>query len=314
MNRNQQVATIVRHRNIALLAMAGILLVGLAVLAEDATSCPETERVSDSVTIADVALSEISGLVASRSQSGILWVHNDSGDDAVVYAIDLEGQLLSKVQLVGSDGTKIDAVDCEDIALGPGPSAGDFLYLADIGDNAVSRETIRIFRFPEPEFSMEANGHVVQTTAECDVLEAVYPDDPRDAETLLVDPISGDLVIVSKDFVNARAYRVPNRVGAISTLEFLVELTWGLMTGGDISPDGATILLRGYWNAQSWTRSPAVDWWVSLALPGCPVSLAMEPQGEAIGFSSDGASYFTISEGIQLPLHSYRILPIDSSD
>jgi hypothetical protein len=307
MNRNQQVATKVRHGQIALLALALVWLVGLAVLAEEATSCPETERVTDSRTIADETLSEISGLVASRSQPGILWVHNDSGDGAVVYAIDFDGQLLARVQLLRSDGSKIDAVDCEDIALGPGPSDGDFLFLADIGDNAGSRETIRIYRFSEPHVTVEANGHVADMAAECDVIEAAYPDRPRDAEALLVDPLSGEVVIVSKDFINARAYRVPNRLEGIATLEFLVELARGFITGGDISGDGLSIVLRGYWNAEIWTRSPGANWWESLGMPGCPASLAIEPQGEAIGFSDSGQGYLTVSEGVQPMLHLYRL-------
>ena len=312
MNRDQQVARKVRHGRITLVALALTLLVGLAVAADEATPCAETERVSESVTIADGALSEISGLAASRSQPGILWVHNDSGDGTVVYAIDLEGQLQMQVQLIGSDGSKINAVDCEDIALGPGPSAGDFLYLADIGDNTASRETIRIYRFLEPELNVEANGPVVQVAVECDVMEAVYPDGPRDAETLLVDPMSGDIIILSKDFIHARAYRMFDTIGEASTLEFLVELPWGFMTGGDISSDGTSILLRGYWNAEIWTRSPSGNWWTSLALPGCAASLAMEPQGEAIGFRADGGGYFTVSEGVQPPLHLYHILPSDT--
>jgi hypothetical protein len=318
MNRNQQVAMKVRHGQIALLALMLALLVGFAVLAEDvASSCPETERAPDSRSIPDEALFEISGLVASRSQPGILWVHNDSGDGAVVYAIDLEGQLLAKVQLLGSDGSEIEAVDCEDIALGPGPSDSDFLFLGDIGDNARSRDTIRIYRFSEPQINVGPSGHVVQMTAECDVIEMIYPDEPRDAETLLVDPITADIVIVSKDFIRARAYRVPNRVDGTATLEFLVELSWGFMTGGDISPDGSSILLRGYWNAEIWTRSTeGNDWWTTLAKSGCTVSLAAheEPQGEAIGFSADGTGYFSVSEGIQPSLHFYRAVSTGSSD
>jgi len=296
----------VRHRWVCLLGIAVMLLLNLtlAVFAdEQPIPCPAYERVSDSTTIADETLSEISGLVASRSQPGILWVHNDSGDEAAVYAIDPQGRTLAKILLIG-----VDAVDCEDIALGPGPDGGDCLYLADIGDNAAVRETICLYRFPEPQIEIREDGQIVQLSVASNVIEAVYPNDPRDAETLLVDPITGDVIIVSKDFIHARAYRVPVRSDAIVTMEFLIELPWGFMTGGDISPDGASILLRGYWNAEIWLRSTRDDWWDMLALPGCPVPLAQEPQGEAIGFSV-GGNYITVSEGIQPSLHFYRALP-----
>ncbi len=297
----------VRHRRALLFGIAVAVLCCLALVAhadEQDVPCPVYERAPDGAMIIDERLTEISGLVASRSQPGILWVHNDSGDDAVVYAIDLQGRTVAEVQLIG-----IDAIDCEDIAIGPGPGEGDYLYVADIGDNGRTRETVSIYRFPEPQIEISEDRHVQQIALDCELIEAVYPDGPRDAETLLVDPITRDVVIVSKDFINARAYRVPMSMDGIVTLEFLVELPWGFMTGGDISPDGSSILLRGYWNAQLWTRSTAGEWWMALASPGCPVALAMEPQGEAIGFAANGTSYLTISEGFQPTLSPYRELP-----
>ena len=302
----------VRHRWVCLLGIAIVLLLGMTPIAfadEQLTPCPVYERVSDSATIADERLSEISGLVASRNQPGILWVHNDSGDEAAVYAIDLQGRTVAEVRLIG-----IDAVDCEDIALGPGPDGDDCLYLADIGDNAAARETICIYRVPEPQIEVREDGLMAQMSVECDVIEAAYPDGPRDAETLLVDPITGDVIVVSKDFIHARAYRVLVAYDGVATLEFLVELSWGFMTGGDISSDGTSILLRGYWNAEIWPRSPDGDWWATLASPGCVVPLAQELQGEAIGFSVDEDGYFTISEGMQPSLHLYRSVPSDASE
>jgi len=243
------------------------LLVGLGCLAgvadaatgEIGVSCPTYQRVSDVAVVSDDRLSEISGLAASRTQPGLLWVHNDSGDQAAVYGIDLQGRTVAEVRLIG-----IEAVDCEDIALGPGPDGNDCLYLADIGDNAADRETICIYRFPEPQIEIREDGQIVQLSVECDVIEAAYPDGPRDAETLLVDPISGDIVIISKDFISARVYRLPTALDGVATLEFLIEVPWGFMTGGDISPDGASILLRGYWHAEIWARSTEGDeWWAN---------------------------------------------------
>jgi len=276
-----------------------------AATGESGVACPTYQRVSDVAVILDSRLSEISGLAASRTQPGLLWVHNDSGDQAGVYAIDQQGRTVADVRLIG-----VEAFDCEDIALGPGPDGSDCLYLADSGDNAAAREAIRIYRFHEPRIEIRDDGQISQLFVEYDVIEAVYPDGPRDAETLLIDPISGDIVIISKDFIRARAYRISPAIDGVATLEFLTEVPWGFMTGGDISPDGASILLRGYWHAEIWPRSTEGDeWWGTLAELGCAVPLAQELQGEAIGFSADGRGYFSISEGIQPSLHFYRILP-----
>jgi hypothetical protein len=34
-----------------------------------------------------------------------------------------------------------------------------------------------------------------------------------------------------------------------------------------------------------------------------------EPQGEAIGFAANGASYFTMSEGVGAAVHRFTVLP-----
>ena len=62
-------------------------------------------------------LREASGLSLSRTQPGVVWAHNDSGDAPVLYAIDLKGKLLAKVGVMNATAT-----DWEDISSGPCPS------------------------------------------------------------------------------------------------------------------------------------------------------------------------------------------------
>src|SRR5688572_28762756 len=64
--------------------------------------------------VEDNDLMELSGIVASRNNPGVLWVHNDGSSDQV-YAIDREGQLLGTYDLSEN------VIDFEDIARGPGP-------------------------------------------------------------------------------------------------------------------------------------------------------------------------------------------------
>ena len=95
----------------------------------------------------DSAATELSGLVASRTQAGVLWTHNDSGDSARVIGIRLDGRSLGSFPVTGAQ-----AQDWEDIATGPGRTAGRaYLYAGDIGDNLEQRSTIVIYRFPEPD-------------------------------------------------------------------------------------------------------------------------------------------------------------------
>jgi hypothetical protein len=58
---------------------------------------------------------EASGIVASRQNPGVLWVHNDSGAPPRVFAINARGDLLG---ICNVGGAKIR--DWEDIAVGPG--------------------------------------------------------------------------------------------------------------------------------------------------------------------------------------------------
>ena len=59
-------------------------------------------------------LAESSGIVVSRAQRGVYWTHNDSGDGANLYAIDIAGKLLATFKVAGAE-----ARDWEDMSSGP---------------------------------------------------------------------------------------------------------------------------------------------------------------------------------------------------
>ena len=73
-------------------------------------------------------------------------LHNDSGNDNKIYAIDRSAKLKAVYVLKG-----IKLIDTEDIAIGLGPEKGEnYIYLADIGDNDATRDKKFIYRFKEP--------------------------------------------------------------------------------------------------------------------------------------------------------------------
>src|SRR5688500_12085038 len=49
--------------------------------------CSGAVQAEDIGTAAAPALTEVSGVAASRTQDGLLWAHNDSGGDAEVFAV-----------------------------------------------------------------------------------------------------------------------------------------------------------------------------------------------------------------------------------
>lgn len=291
---------------------------------DEATAiCPEAAERLPAASVSSDELIEISGLAASRTNAGVLWAHNDSGDAARVFAMDVTGAHLATYTLAGAD-----AVDWEDMAVGPSASRdASELYLGDIGDNARARTEVIVYRVREPAVDRSA-APVVRTLAGIERLTLRYPDGAHDAETLIVDPVSGDLIIVTKDAGGSQIFRATGRLDANSTAtlelvgridvsqlkrrtEFpadappLARAGGALATGGDISPSGDLIVIRTYSAVWMWSRAPGQSIGEALTAPPCEASSAAEQQGEAIAFDADGRGYVTVSEGEHPALHHF---------
>ena len=247
--------------------------------------------------VADAAADELSGLVHSRAQAGLLWAHEDSGAVPSLYALRIDGTVVGRPVVPGAQ-----ARDWEDIAAGPGADGRALLYVGDIGDNAAQRSTIDVYRVAEPRVGAGA-------TAPAARLRLRYPDGAHDAEALLVDPLRADLVIVTKVLGAARAYRASSRqaAGTQATLRAGPSIALSLVTAGDVSADGRVIVLRGYDRVAVWARRGRERLTTTLARPPClsPTSLAGEGQGEAIALDRRGTSFATVAEGSPALLRRY---------
>lgn len=254
-------------------------------------------------------LGEISDLAESRSNDGVFWVHNDSGDQPRVYAVSRSGVWLGTYTLAGAI-----AVDWEDMAIGPAMDGGSYLYLADIGDNTGVRRSIRVYRVKEPVVDAKQSPRV-EALSSVASYDFVYDDGPRDAEAFMVDPLTNDFYVVSKrEPAGNHLYRsVSHESGRMNT--FTRVATFGVTgtTGADISPDGLQVLLRRYSNPNFENSLPALagSYWrrpdasislvTLLSQPGLTVPLVEEPQGEAIAFAADGRGFYTTTEHGTLP-------------
>jgi hypothetical protein len=242
----------------------------------------------------DPSANELSGLVRSPSQADLLWSHNDSGAGPILYGLRADGRVAARPTV-----TDAQAVDWEDIAAGPGP----LLYIGDIGDNDRDRSSIDVYRVREPGVGAAA-------TAPAERLRLHYPDGPHDAETLLVDPLRGDMIVVTKTLGGATAYRASARLPAGS------ETTLGrghpvagisFATGGDVSADGRIVAVRGYDRVAIWLRHGRERLTTTLRRAPCvsPASLLPEGQGEAIALDRHGRSFLTVAEGAPAVLRRY---------
>jgi hypothetical protein len=254
-------------------------------------------------------LDEVSGLAQSRTNPGVFWVHNDSGDEPRVYAVSRSGALLGRYTLAGAM-----AIDWEDMAIGPAADGRSYLYLADIGDNTGRRRSVRVYRVSEPVVDMN-QARVVGTLSPVTSYEFVYDDGPRDAEGFMVDPLTGHFYVVSKREADGnRLYRsVSPSDSRMNRLERVGRFTTTGTTGADISPDGLQVLIRRYSSAIDRDTPPALaaSYWsrpdasvslvTLLAQPAQTVRLVAEAQGEAIAFAADNKGFYTTSEHGSLP-------------
>ena len=141
-----------------------------------------------------------------------------------------------------------------------------------------------------------------------------------DSESLAVDPLTGDLIIVVKsgDGISG-VYRkaAPHVDGETVELEWIGSLAFGTeplggstrTTAASFSPDGAWFAIRTYSDAYLWRRPEGIP--VGLMLTGEPCDLAApaEDQGEAIAFRADGSGYITVSEGLHPAILTKDLTP-----
>jgi hypothetical protein len=257
--------------------------------------CARFGDVVETGAIAAAELLEISGLVSSREHGGVLYAHNDAGGGTVVFAMDETGGDLGPYSVAGADPG-----DWEDIAIGPMPRSGrSAIYIGDIGDNRVQRATVTVLRVVEPDLRPDGGGGELGPV---EVLRFAYPDGAVDAEALIVDPRSGDLVIVASPasgaprIYSATASQLVTGQTVVLTDGGEIEGAGGAaVTAGDISPDGSFLLLRTTDAVLAYERGDEAIVETLTSTP-CLAPSPVEPSPQAIAIVGDGSAYITASE------------------
>lgn len=274
-------------------------------------ACTKRLDASTSGTLRSPEISEASGLAVSAKNRGTLWINNDSGDSARLFAVAPDGALQGVYPIDGAA-----AIDWEDLALGPGPRAKtSYLYAADVGDNGAARPNVVVYRVPEPDVAGDGGTHPLSGA---DVLTLTYPDGAHDAEALMIDPRSGDLYIVIKNLAlggPAGVYRAPGGLEGGSTTALTrvgqVKLPrvpfLGAATAADIAADRKAIGIRTYGGVSLWPLGPKQTVIDALAGKPCRGPVPFEAQGEALGIQPDDLGYFTVAEGPGAALHHFTV-------
>jgi hypothetical protein len=247
--------------------------------------------------VTDTRITEASGLVASTRHTGVVWVHEDSGRPARLYAINRNGATAATVDLRG-----IQQVDWEAIAITKDQRGRWMLALGDIGDNTAARQEVRVLLLREPSTLKNGRASVQR------VLRLQYPGGPVDAETLVADPRTRRLYIVTKGWLGGEIYAVPQQAWPGGSDAAAESRTWPLqlvarvglaaVTDGTFLPDGR-LALRSY-SSMTLFEDPAKA--TDTLRPLATTVLPSQQQGESVALGPGATSLLIGSEGVRQPL------------
>jgi hypothetical protein len=235
----------------------------------------------------DERLPEASGLASSVVNPGFLWAVNDSGNSSDVYLIDTAASVKMICKL------PVDNRDWEDIAVGPGPKEGKtYVYVGEIGDNNAIHDFLYVYRFEEPTADTE-----VKDVMLTDTLKIQISDGKRDVETMLIDPLTKDLYLISKREDSVGVYKVTQPFDHETLIAEKVQtIPYFKIVAGSISKDGKEILLKDYDHIYYWKRQKSESLETVLLKSPEELPYEREAQGESITWARDGSGYYTLSE------------------
>ena len=161
------------------------------ILAISTSACAMPTGMTQAGSITAPSIDEASGLAVSRINDHILWLHNDSGDSARIFAIDTQGHQLATVNITGVKNN-----DWEDIAsfVYQGES---YLLIADVGDNQAKRSQYQLHLIKEPGLS-QLNGQKTLSVKSSWSMTFTYPDGAHDCESVAVDVPKQKILLLSK--------------------------------------------------------------------------------------------------------------------
>jgi hypothetical protein len=253
-------------------------------------------------------ITESSGLAASLCQTDVFWTHNDSGDDAFIFAINSKGKHLGTWRVSGARND-----DWEDLGAFKDASGTCYIYIADVGDNKHDRQDHQIYRIKEPvvpSAGTPSSRKQPLQTEQATVTIFKYADSPHDAESMVVQPKTGDVYVLTKRLDGpSLVFKIVPAFGSNTVIKAekvgeiaLPAVPNGLLTGGSASPDGLRVVVCDYtagYELNLGTAGNFDDIWKQKPIP---VDLGDRKQGEAVAFSADGRSIFATSEKKNSPI------------
>ena len=301
------------------LAVVGVLL-GTALPTPAHAQSPHTAELEQVGHVDHPPIDEMSGIVRSRWQENVWWVHNDSGDEPRLFAIDSTGAVHMPPWHAGEYDTPTEA-DTLDDPLWPGVQLGaaahiDYediavddstLYLADIGNNGNARRDLGIYVISEPFYHDLRSRPVRYLSLEYPDQEAFPAEDWHfDAEGLFV--YEDTLYLLTKHRrdgqVNTlepgtKLYRLdterPNQVNVLTKIDEHDSIP--PPTAAALSPSGDRLAVAS--NASVWLFSRPVqdDHWLSSEPRRISLAAKRSKQVEAVTWDDPQTLRLTNEQG-----------------
>ena len=261
--------------------------------------------------VLDARLQEISGIAASRRHADTVWMVNDGGSAPELHAVSRRGSRIASFRVSGVDNT-----DWEDLAAFE-LDGRSYLLIADTGDNGGLRKTLQLHVVPEPARLADA------TVAPAWSIVFRWPDGPRDCEAVAVDPVRGEVLLVSKKRQPPELFALPLRPeGHGPLVARLLGTLRGVpqgegdevranpdlarirsqVTAVDIAPDRHAMAVMTYRDVLVYPRRGQEDWARAVARKPEVHPLPWLPQAEALGWSADGQALYATGEISPSPL------------
>jgi hypothetical protein len=240
--------------------------------------------------IATTLIDEASGMVISRRHPNLLWIIEDSFRPSSLHLLNTDGTYRKSIGIRSTLNR-----DWEELTLAKNPVDGkEYLYIADIGDNFGLFNEYFIHRVPEPDLS--ADSISVST------FKFVYEDGRHNAEAFVVDELTGDIYLFTKNASKCGVYRIsgPLVSGQVSRANKILELPYGEITAACVNE--TELLIRNYKQIWYYVRRPGERIAATFQNPPAQVDYLPEPQGEAISFDRQNLGFYSISEKVNQPV------------
>jgi hypothetical protein len=244
------------------------------------------------------AIPEASGIVKSRRHPGIFWVHNDSGNAPLLFAVRSDGRIVRRFRLA------IPNLDWEDIAT----DDQGHLYLGDIGNNSGLLRVRTIYQLDEPDPSLpEDRDRDVPLTAVGTMTYALPPSNRFDAEGLVYD--RGTAIVVAKylDGREAELFAVaghprPSPAAGASPVRSIGKLPGFTepVTGADLSEDGTLLAVCSYVVTRVYRRGETPPWKLEAEVryASLPIEGITWDGRDLILAAEEGRGLFRMREGV----------------